>query len=1134
MPIKLHINHHVRLAGVFTMLLIVAALSGNVNASLVYYANTCTATGSTSASCTLPAVISPGDFCWGGDGNGVLNTPSWPVLGSSGPGQYAEVSNTYSSSTCNDSSSKSSIVIAGLEVNAIGGSPILNAVAAGATSAYAPVYSYYYSTNGIASGQPAAVALMVSCGFYECSSITWPSGCTQQFLQSGIDGFESIALALCNQVGQTTYNANILLSGAGSVAVASAVYSGGQWQLSEAPLSTLPGLPYQLDAGQQISFTAQVTGGAPPYTYQYLLTNTVTGNVILSQRYTGISSLTNTLAWDIPLAYAGNTIEANVIITDADSATANSIYTGTLTINPPMTAPILTPSNPAIDSGQPIAFSASWSGGTPVYGASLYSSPTDNCNQQSALVQQQIGLTSPSATFAAIYPSANTNYCVYVTDNALDPSAAASITGNFSIPFGIAFSPSGTYAYVNNYFSNDVAIIDTATNTVTGSITSGITNPFSVAFSPSGTYAYIGTATSDVLIVNTATNAVISSISAGLDSPRGIAFSPSGTYAYIANTGANNVVIVNTAANSVSGAITSGFYFNVGVAINPSGTEAYVPNGYANNVVIINTATNTITGSLTSGFSFPPGAAFSPSGTYAYVLNDNTNNMLIINTATNTIADSITSGLNNPKQVAFSPSGTYAYVTNYDADNVLVINTGANIANSINSALSIDSPLSSVSVSASNSIVDAGQYVTITPTITGGVSPYSANFIISNQITGTVINSIVETSTSPSATFYLPSWMLGNTVQANAVITDSSPTNEMLASSPIALSLGSTPNVAISPSSQQTIWVPGSSSTFPAVFTAYATGGTPPYTYNFIVYDSFTGRQSGNYFSSSNSFTFHAPVGSIVYSQVTATDSSTARYVAYSSPSGNVTSTSAGCNQAVCGSAGSGVHSGLPTTTILPTQSTNSTTMPTTTISGPTVVSSAASNSSISYNSTISRSTPYLISLTSSGTTLLISSLSKAAEGFHISITNITSKAPMPPSSSKLVLGLNISIVPAYNLSITETTKYNCSIPAQDISVYMLKNGNWSTISNTILDEKACTVTFAVPTEPTIEILSNYSGGGVPAANSTASTTASTQTTTIKATRTQSNSGIGTFAIGVATAIIIALIAAYLARKRGK
>ena len=140
----------------------------------------------------------------------------------------------------------------------------------------------------------------------------------------------------------------------------------------------------------------------------------------------------------------------------------------------------------------------------------------------------------------------------------------------------------------------------------------------------------------------------------------------------------------------------------------------------------------------------------------------------------------------------------------------------------------------------------------------------------------------------------------------------------------------------------------------------------------------------------------------------------------------------------------------------------------------------------------------------------------------------------MPPSSSKLVLGLNISIVPAYNLSITETTKYNCSIPAQDISVYMLKNGNWSTISNTILDEKACTVTFAVPTEPTIEILSNYSGGGVPAANSTASTTASTQTTTIKATRTQSNSGIGTFAIGVATAIIIVLIAAYLARKRGK
>ena len=44
---------------------------------------------------------------------------------------------------------------------------------------------------------------------------------------------------------------------------------------------------------------------------------------------------------------------------------------------------------------------------------------------------------------------------------------------------------------MTNSGSNNVVIINTATNNVTGIIASGLHLPYGVAFSPSGTYAYV-------------------------------------------------------------------------------------------------------------------------------------------------------------------------------------------------------------------------------------------------------------------------------------------------------------------------------------------------------------------------------------------------------------------------------------------------------------------------------------------------------------------------------------------------------------------------------------------------------------------------------------------------------------------
>ena len=283
-------------------------------------------------------------------------------------------------------------------------------------------------------------------------------------------------------------------------------------------------------------------------------------------------------------------------------------------------------------------------------------------------------------------------------------AASVNLTGTFGICSNYttvnfvarSVPKAANFAYVINTqsqvppYAGNVLIIDTTSNTVVGVMTSGIYYPGGVAFAPSGTYAYVTamnytTYLSEILVISASTNAISSIITNQDNDGSSMAFAPSGTYAYIVNYNANNVAIMNTATSKVVGTITSSsFYDPVGVAIAPGGTYAYVTNTGVNgttgayHISIINTATNTVTGTITSGsFYDPAGVAFAPSGTYAYVANMGSG-ILIINTATNTVTGSITSGLNEPQGVGFSSDGTYAYVTNYGSNNVVIINTATN------------------------------------------------------------------------------------------------------------------------------------------------------------------------------------------------------------------------------------------------------------------------------------------------------------------------------------------------------------------------------------------------------------------------------------------------------------------------
>ena len=118
-------------------------------------------------------------------------------------------------------------------------------------------------------------------------------------------------------------------------------------------LSSSPTLPSIQATGNTITFTASWSGGTSPYTANYLITNTITGNLVANMLFKGITGTSNSFAWTIPSADVSNIVEANVIITDSASTpeTTNSIKSNTLTIGSGI-APTLTMSPTLVDAGQ--------------------------------------------------------------------------------------------------------------------------------------------------------------------------------------------------------------------------------------------------------------------------------------------------------------------------------------------------------------------------------------------------------------------------------------------------------------------------------------------------------------------------------------------------------------------------------------------------------------------------------------------------------------------------------------------------------------------------------------------------------------------------------------------------------------
>lgn len=266
---------------------------------------------------------------------------------------------------------------------------------------------------------------------------------------------------------------------------------------------------------------------------------------------------------------------------------------------------------------------------------------------------------------------------VFVTTISASGTSAVSVlstannTAFGTIPTGkwsssVVYNPAGSRAYVANYVSGTVSVINTATQAVASTITlaSGTgTNPSALAVSPDGTRVYtVNPGAKSVSVINTATNKVATTIAVST-SPWGIAVSPDGTRLYLANPDTNSVSILNTSTNQVTDTITVGSGA-VNLAVSPNGSRLYVVNNGDATMSVIDTASKKVVATVAGASG---GVVTSPDGAFVYTTNTGLTDgaVLVIDAATNKVTATVPAGV-RPTALAISRDGTRLYV----ADNV--------------------------------------------------------------------------------------------------------------------------------------------------------------------------------------------------------------------------------------------------------------------------------------------------------------------------------------------------------------------------------------------------------------------------------------------------------------------------------
>ncbi len=246
---------------------------------------------------------------------------------------------------------------------------------------------------------------------------------------------------------------------------------------------------------------------------------------------------------------------------------------------------------------------------------------------------------------------------VTVIDEATDSTATVSVGG---YPSAIAVSPSTNKIYVANANSNNVTVIDGASNATTA-VAAGRC-PQALAINPATNKIYVANYLGNTVTVINGTNNSTSTISVG-SYPSAIAVNSANNKVYVANLNSNTVTVIDGATGNTT-AVSVGRYPKA-VAVNPLTNQIYVANGTYSG---INGTVTAIDGSTNSTTEIPvgryPGAlAVNLVSNEIYVTNAGDGTMTVIDGPSLSTTTIPVGG--SPASVTVDPVTNKIYITNY-------------------------------------------------------------------------------------------------------------------------------------------------------------------------------------------------------------------------------------------------------------------------------------------------------------------------------------------------------------------------------------------------------------------------------------------------------------------------------------
>ena len=288
-----------------------------------------------------------------------------------------------------------------------------------------------------------------------------------------------------------------------------------------------------------------------------------------------------------------------------------------------------------------------------------------------------------------IYAMNYSSGTVTVIDGTVTKTLMASGWGSMGItvnggpsysPSAIAVNPVTNRIYIAHYSTNNVTVINGATDTVIGSGIYVGTSPMAIAVNADTNKIYVANNVSNsVSVIDGASNSVIATVAVG-SNPRGLAVNPVTNLVYVANYGSNTISVID-ASNNNSVTTVPGIYSNPErIAVNPVTNKIYVGVHNPSNITIINGVDNTTattTGAPISGFSYAPAIAVNPVTNTIYVADGvNSGKVAAIHGADNSQSTALAVGA-TPGALAVNPVTNTLYVGNQNSSYISSIDCAA-------------------------------------------------------------------------------------------------------------------------------------------------------------------------------------------------------------------------------------------------------------------------------------------------------------------------------------------------------------------------------------------------------------------------------------------------------------------------